>query len=303
MPGKRLACLLALAGASSLWFGLVPEPVSGPSEEIQADEVSHLTDSDKDGLPDLLEMVWMSDPQKKDTDGDKVDDLEEFLGFSLPWSPASRPVKKGNVLRLGVTFQIAKEGQVKNQVFWLHLAFRIASGKLSDLHALSLFAGAEGVQVSLNRFLRDVRNGFTSRILPDGSLAGVLSIRVSLGPGKDVQVPLQFLAAGLVGKKPCFSTAFLFPEGRTFAQLLPIFPGICIFAALDPMSAETQLWASNQVCTTTLEVVGVVGNELIFEVKDAKCQAFPTVRCLPSCPQRKGQVITAPDGWSLLLGN
>ena len=303
MPGKRLACLLALAGASGLWFGLGPGPVSTSSPGIQADEISHLQDSDHDGLPDLLEMVWMSDPHKKDTDGDKAGDLEEYLGFSLPWSGASRPTKKGNALRLGVTYQLAKEGMVKTQVFWLHLAFRITSGKLSDLHALSLFARAEGVQVPLNRFLRDVRYGLTTVKLRDGSLAGVLSIRVSLGPGKDVQVPFQFMAGGLLGRKACFSSAFVFPEGHTYVQLLPVFPGICVFAALDPMTTETQLWASNQVCTTTLEVVGVVGNELILEVKDAKCQAFPAVRCLPSCPQRKGQVITAPDGWSLLLGN
>ncbi len=303
MPGKRLACLLALAGASGLWFGRFFEPLSSSSPSIQADEVSHLQDSDHDGLPDLLEMVGMSDPHKKDTDGDGVDDLEEFLGFSLPWNAASRPAKKGSSLRLGVTYQLAREGQVKTQVFWLHLAFRIASGKLSDLHALSVFARAEGVQVPLTRFLRDVRNGLSTRRGKDGSLEGVLSIRVSLGPGKDVQVPFQFLVAGLLGKKPCLSTAFVFPEGHTYVQLLPVFPGICVFAALDPMTTETQLWASNQVCITTLEVVGVVGNDLILEVKDAKCQAFPAVRCLPSCPQRKGQVITAPDGWSLLLGN
>ncbi len=303
MPGKRLVSLLALAGASSLWFGLGPAPLSPSSQVIQADEVSHLKDTDHDGLPDLLEMVWMSDPRKTDTDGDGYDDLEEFLASSLPWSAASKPEKKGSNFRVGVTYQVVKEGQVKNQVFWVHLAFRIASGKLSDLHALTLLAGAEGLQVPLNRFLRDVRNGFTSRRLKDGSLAGVFSIRVSLGPGKDIQVPLQFLAAGLIGKKPCLSTAFLFPEGKTYTQLIPIFPSICVFAAIDPMSLETQLWDSNKVCTTTLEVVGVVGNELIFEVKDAKCQTFPTVKCLPSCPQRKGQVITAPDGWSLLMGN
>lgn len=299
---KRVGSLLALAVTTGLlaWGGsseLRPEAV------LQASEFSHVQDSDGDLLPDLLEMVLLSDPQRPDTSRDGRDDLQEFLDRTLPGLEGAAPRRLGNSVRVGVTSELLEKSAASERVFWIHLAFRVQSGNMADLQALGLFFQIGPLQVPIDRFFRDPRNMIRARITESGALIGVLSVRVSLGYGLEMSVPFQFCAGGLIGGKPCLSAAYIFPEGRQYLHLLPLAAMTCIFSGLDPLQKESQLWLSNQICTTELGVVGFSGGTVVYEITSASCKTFNAVRCPPSCADRKGTVVVAPDGWSLIEGD
>lgn len=77
--------VIVLAGVYGIWRGvrpyLFPEEVS-PTETAQEGDVSQ--DSDGDGLADLVENLYKTDPNNPDTDGDGVSDGEEVQAGRNP---------------------------------------------------------------------------------------------------------------------------------------------------------------------------------------------------------------------------
>ena len=109
----------------------------------------------------------------------------------------------------------------------------------------------------------------------------------------------KFSALGLVKHAAVGSAAYLFPTGENYAQLLPITPLDCIFAAIDPFRLERG-WSPSSICVSTLAVNGVSATKIVFEVASAGCKTFPSKVCPASCDGMVGKVITVVDPWLFL---
>ena len=80
-------------------LGIGKRPVTNSNTEV-----TDLTDTDEDGIPDVVErggmrnqygMIVYTDPEKKDTDGDKLTDGEEI-------DPTKRNKQFSNIMTLNV---------------------------------------------------------------------------------------------------------------------------------------------------------------------------------------------------------
>lgn len=279
--------------AIACWSGAA----GSDEQQILAEEVDPLLDSDNDLLPDAVEWAVLTNPYRSDTDRDGHEDFLEVTAYGEP-RRLSGPIPQDHEMRVVVTS--SRTGGGSNQT-WLHLLFRF----MGDISLVTSFdpwmqiAAAPGLRLplsslcsgSLDFAIRDVPGeGRWIRVslplLPETSLRTVLPCTIAA----EATIDSRHVRTGVELFDLRGTTATLVPFGHRFAvqSLAPT-----------PLAMGGN---SNKICVLELAEVGTGPGGTAYEVTDADCDDCNDLECGATCPETLGWVFVVPGGVETITG-
>ena len=282
-------------------------PTLRPGTALRAQSGPDFTDSDRDGIPDLQEVVLQTDPYSFDTDGDGYNDGEEFARQSDPLRDFSTPSSdipsaalsargQGGKLRLVLMlhepeFQIG-DAMLRRGVLAGGQVHAIQPERLALLGERMEVAGTSGSRVTYIDVPIDPNfvhsSGTVSFFLATGSfstqtLGSASKIDVHSDEG---QLVLQVTPAPAGGSRQVSQ------GGGTIRPPLPVAP-------VPPPTAQ---WVAGAVGFQRTEVSGVNGARMLHQVVEADCIEGWDSFCSSDCSSSVGDSYETVDPWALLGG-
>lgn len=288
---KALLLTLTLVSAAVL---------SSPSktEELRADVPCALVDNDGDFLPDCVEWVVLTDPQRADTDSDGLPDFVEVVQRGSPRRfGAARPLD--HEMRVVVT---AVRNPAGGSETWLHLLFRFVgtSSLLTSFQPWLQVQTLPGVSLPLES-LTSGPVVFNQRSDPLQGLWVHVAMPLACESLLRCVLPCTIGADAVIGGRSLRSATKLFDLRGTVATLVPFDGGgfaVQSIAATSPFAGGD----SNKVCVLSLRQVGSGPAGTVYEVTDAICDDCNDLECGVGCPNAIGIVITLPGGVETITG-
>jgi len=294
MPGHRLGARLhgtwlPAATAALLVLLLGPSPRALQSVDV---------DTDGDGLPDALEAVLKTDPQKADNDGDSVPDGVEHILYADPTDPADTPaIVPGFRLSYYVSASMIR----------FHYGFVSPLG-VADVRdfrmAWSILPGGQPPGVSFDMttamipltdwFYAGSYQGATvlafAQGIPDQAIAnftpmGVGGVAVFDGGGSP-QTLLQ--ADDIIEVDDGYVMLFSGAQSQQGSGA----PGL----PLNPEFPPPPGWVQDQACVTGLMPLSSGNGSINYEVTSASCQGLTDGACnSSSCSGKIGSAVSMVD--------
>lgn len=291
---------------TSALLGLVSWGAShAPDSQLVAmsSGLGSMTDTDGDGLDDVLEVLLGTSISDTDTDNDQLSDLDEHLTGTNPliFDGPGLPV----AIQRNVKMNIYSNGD--------DVVVQISGLYKQSMRGIQLYAATEGRFVHLRPRALPLTNSDT-RVFSSGL------------PGLQTKVHRMVLPREIFLRQPALAigvTAFVdgvemgsqvqlmsrqnhlleYRDGATFGRqsqgggqtggLFPTAPG-------DSMPGEISL---GQICVQTLqEVAALGGGQKLYQVSDSYCDYLQDAACFSSCSGAIGNSVVGIDIVGLLGG-
>jgi len=262
-----------------------------------------MTDTDGDGLDDVLEVLLGTSISDADTDNDQRSDLDEHLTGPNPliFDGSGRPAP----LQRNVKMDIYTNGN--------DVVLQISGIYNQSMRGIKLYAATEDRFIQLRPRALPITNsdtrtfgtglpGLQSKVcrvvLPKSLFHRVPAMAVGLTAildGVEMGAQVQLLSSA--------SHLLEYRDGETFGRqsqgsgqtggLFPTSPG-------DSMPGEISL---GQICVQTLqEVAALGGGQKLYQVSDSYCDYLPDAACFSSCSGAIGNSVVGIDIVGLLGG-
>ncbi len=296
---------LALGGLAALLLAAVRfatdrSPATLRPAEMEAGTPLSQIDHDGDLLPDSAEWVLFSDPAKKDSDLDGADDFIEALDATDPNVKDGKRSAKDSFRILLSTIRDNRTAGVRR--LYVHLLFRIASGRFKDLKGLTLFLKVGNKQFSGDSLIwRNLESVFT-RTDPKQGLLICMNIMVPVNDTLGNFGPITFGGYSWIGSVIHKAANVLIHRGGVFHTISVIPSHTLIMQSTGPDEIANPFWSKNKACVFTLDVQAIGRGGVLCEVKDAACEIATRLRCTSSCRNMKGLTFFLPDGLGLITG-
>jgi hypothetical protein len=266
-------------------------------EEVRADPVTPLQDTDGDFLPDVVEWACLTNPQNPDTDADGFGDFVEVVQRGNP-RRVGMPVPVDHELRIVVTATEGQGGVVETN---LHLLFR--------------FMGEPSLLTSFRPWLQMA--AFPGVEIPLGSLAnGATAIEQHTDPNEGLFVRILVPLASesvLRSVLPCTIGARATIGQRNISTAVPLFDVHGVTATLVQYDdygyavqsigvAPTFQGSSNRVCVVQLTRMGSGPRGTCYLITHAYCDDCNGLSCSLDCPDHVGWIIEVPGTAGGLTG-
>jgi len=268
-----------------------------------------MTDTDGDGLDDVLEVLLGSSITDANTDNDSLSDLEEHLMGSDPLvydsvgqlSQIQRELKL-DVYSNGADVVIQVSGlysqgitgfrlYAANENSSVRIPLRLLAAFQSDVRQFS--TNLAGFQAVVYRFKLPAQLFHRSSAMAIGVTANVDNM------GLGVQSHLLSVSGKLLEYRdfPSFGVQGLSSgggaSGGASGGLFPTSPG-------DQMPGEISL---GQICVQSLqEIASLGGSQKLYQVTDSYCDFMPRAACFSSCSSAIGGSVVGIDIVGLLGG-
>lgn len=291
---------------TSAVLGLVSWGAShAPDSQLVAmtSSLGSMTDTDGDGLDDVLEVLLGTSLSDADTDNDQLSDLDEHLIGTDPlvFDGMGRPT----VIQRNIKMDLYANGD--------DVVVQISGVYGQSMRGIKLYAASEGRFSQLRLRALPMVNSDT-RMLASG-LPGLQSKvhRMILPKELFHRVPAMAIAVtGFIDGVEMGAQVQLlsrqghlleYRDGETFGRqsqgggqtggLFPTSPG-------DSMPGEISL---GQICVQTLaEIAALGGGEKLYQVTDSYCDYLPDAACFSSCSGAIGNSVVGIDILGLLGG-
>ncbi len=259
-------------------------------------------DTDGDLVPDMLEWVVFSDPTRADSDGDGQDDFLEITQHTAPFAfTAAKPFD--HEMRLLVSeFNGAEDGQGE---IWLHCLFRFASGMpsidwfLPQIHTT-------GVSVPIGELFGQTPFRITMLPANGGGSYAVLTMLLARTSEFAHLLPCTVSARASVGGRVFVTGSYVMSVGGSATALMPAgldsISDRFMLQTLSDSSSSSSFFRRNKVCEMELAVIGSTPGGHICEVNRAACEPANGLKCNVSCDQSAGAMIFVPDGLTTITG-
>ena len=297
-PFAAVAVAFALAVIGlGVGLGRSDQPV------IVADGSNIFADSDKDMVPDCVELLANTDPYCMDTDGDGIDDFEEILTFTSHDSTLpSRPVQQG--MRVLITSASRANG---GSDVYLHMMTRFVNLTLSQIAIKDIYASINGVDVSLLQAIGYGNVRIASRVRKRDGVSYLLSLRLSSVNELQRFLPCTIgVRAVLGGKVINTGTLVMSTAAGEIAAVLPHTKNSMILQPVSTMAyvqdASPYYRGGGRVCEMGLSTIGKSSSGTLCEVDWAKCKAAAGLRCSVSCSSKAGTTVLIPGGLGTITG-
>jgi hypothetical protein len=291
---------------TSVLLGLVSWGAShAPDSQLVAmsSALGSMTDTDGDGLDDVLEVLLGTSISDADTDNDLRSDLDEHLTGSDPltFDGSGRPA----AIQRNIKMDIYSNGD--------DVVVQVSGIYSQSMRGIKLYAATEDRFIQLRPRALPLTNSDT-RVLSSG-LPGLQTKVHRMSFPKDVFHRVPAMAIGLTafvdGVEMGAQVQLLsrqdhlleYRDGETFGRqsqgsgqtggLFPTSPG-------DSMPGEISL---GQICVQTLqEVAALGGGQKLYQVSDSYCDYLPDAACFSSCSGAIGNSVVGIDIVGLLGG-
>jgi len=298
---------------TAAWLALSEAPLE-VGRTLSATETQRI-DSDQDGLTDFQESILGTDPDALDTDGDTFTDLEELARNSSPLDETSLPVlattdvgmyasardglvslnsavfvPRGELLQLSYYFGAIIEGEIivipgsqvaQSSQQWVfpareggHLAvveFQLPEWMIHYVGKVSFFAGAT---------TGDPLDPSTSKRISSTTLASVSDSIMSINP--ITSLPTSSNDSGDSGGGDAGGAGGDVGGGVWYKPL----------SGDDEIPAEL---TSGEVCIQSVQFVGTLGANDIYEVSSASCEPMDSYCSSSSCTAAEGAALEIPN--------
>ncbi len=263
---------------------------------------SGLLDSDQDLLPDEAEWVLLSNPKRADTDNDGDDDFIEAIEHSSPISGPSSKLspRDGFRILINTTSAPAPIGRY----FWIHLLFRLPSGKEQDIRGTALlFGNRHQQQLDLSPLLASplVREVKTRRSSKHGLLKRI-SIRLPEPIGFSTLAPSSFRSYTLIKNKIHASGGPILFLNGAYHVLTHLSKRKIVLQSSGQTELSNPFWSAQKACVLKVETHAYSKLGILCEIVKADCVTAQVPSCTSACKGSVGLLFTFPDALSLILG-
>jgi hypothetical protein len=289
---RQISWLLTFA--VGVWIVVDP---NWPSRALEAATSAGERDSDGDLLPDRLEWVLLTDPLKRDSDGDGVDDF-------LAAVQSRRGIALGDPLRMDHEMRVVASGNGPpgSRHVWLNLLFRFVGADLRAVTYFSPYVDSWGYRLPLSRILgHGYMTMATFQHPHEGLFVRISCALVSEGTLRSF-LPCTIGAVAVVGGKLITTGSYLEDCGGRITSLVPVARDSAVFQTLFQDDADNPFWSSNRVCLLKLAVVASSPQGSLCRVTEASCVSSGRLVCPPTCVESVGRAMFFPDGLGTVTG-
>lgn len=268
----------------------------------QSSSMQTLMDRDSDLLPDSLEWVLFSNPGQADSDADGTDDFIEAIQYSSPIEKnLLRPITNGFRLLLDTSFN----GPNKQRQLGIHLLFRLAGGKITDLEGLTLFLDKNGRRMSLDPLLLYAISEWRIKRSKSQGLLLRISLKIPMPAVLETMAPITIGAICKIGGGVITAGAPLFNLSGAYYGFSVLGRGLVALQSTGANEITSPFWNKNKACVLELEILGLAPGWKFSEVQKADCEVAFRGQCVSAdCNSNilGGAMVLIPDALPLVEG-
>ena len=267
---------------------------------LAADPADPLRDSDRDLLPDRLELMLLTDPHDPDTDHDGVGDFLAAAQFRRPFDPPGTPRPLDDEMRVAISSSANAEGK---ESVWVHFLFRFVGASPSELRSIDPYLDHWGTRLPIASVLGTGNSGIALRSDPVEGLLCVASFEIGSETALRAIMPFTLGATATVGSRVIRSGAYVQIIDNAATVLTAADDDKGLVMALDAEQNQDPFWSSSRVCVMQLEVLSTSPAGSLCEVRNAECMSSGRLACPPTCIRSRGKSMFFPDGMSTVTGS
>lgn len=270
---------------------------------VDAVGINPFADLDQDMVPDCIELVARTDPNRCDTDGDGIDDFEEILTFTSHDNQLkTRPV--GHGMRVIVTSTPNSTG---GSDVYMHLLLRFVNVKLQQVTILDFYADLKGTKYPILPLLGYGPVRVSTRERKRDGTSFLFSMRLSSEKDLLRILPCTIGVRALIGGKLINTGTFMMRSGTDIGALMPFTVDTLILQPVNSTAYDIDDGSSyhhgyGRVCEMSLSTIGHSSGGILCEVDWATCRSATGLRCSSSCTKKTGSTVVIPDGLGTITG-